>query len=77
MTCDICGGKGARIRSVNRSYGRGADLLVLEDVPVVICPRCRESYLTAETLQEIERIKLHLRSLARRRPVAVTHFAMV
>ena len=47
---------------MTRSYGKGANLLVIEDVPVVVCPHCGESYLTAETLHEIERIKLHRRS---------------
>ena len=57
--CDICGNAGAEIRYMTHSYGKGANLLVIEDVPVVVCPQCGESYLTAETLHEIERIKLH------------------
>jgi hypothetical protein len=47
----------------------------MENVPVVVCPHCGESYLTAETLHEIERIKLHRRSLAKPRSVAVASFA--
>jgi len=75
MTCDVCGKSGAEIRYQTRSYGKGADLLVIENVPVVVCPHCGESYLTAETLHEIERIKLHRRSLAKPRSVAVASFA--
>ena len=75
MTCDICGKDGAEIRSMTRSYGKGASLLVIENVPVVVCPLCGESYLTAETLHEIERIKLHRRSLAKLRSVPVASFA--
>ncbi len=75
MVCDICGKDGARIRHVSRSYGKGERLLVIENVPVVTCPSCGESYLTAETLHEIERIKLHAQVLAPRRPVAVAEFA--
>jgi YgiT-type zinc finger domain-containing protein len=75
MICDICGKDGARIRHVTRSYGKGKNLLVIENVPVVSCPQCGESYLTAETLHEIERIKLHRQSLAVQRPVAVVNFA--
>ena len=73
--CDICGEEGARLRHVTRSYGQGETLLVIENVPVVSCPHCGESYLTAETLYEIERIKLHQRSLAQERPVLVAVFA--
>jgi YgiT-type zinc finger domain-containing protein len=75
MICDICGRKGARIRQVSRTYGKGKDLLVIENIPVVSCPHCGESYLTAETLHEIERLKLHRKSLAVERPVEFLSFA--
>jgi YgiT-type zinc finger domain-containing protein len=75
MTCDHCGKLGVEVRLMTRSYGKGANLLVIENVPVVVCPHCGESYLTAETLHEIERIKLHRRSLAKPRSVAVASFA--
>ena len=74
MLCDICGQKGVRIRRVARTYGTGKDLLVIENIPVMSCPHCRESYLTAETLHEIERIKLHRKSFAVERPVEVASF---
>ena len=65
------------MRHVTRSYGKGEDLLIIENVPVVSCPHCGESYLTAETLHEIERIKLHRQSLAQERPVPVAPFGSV
>ena len=74
-TCDVCGEGRVHVRRVTRSYGTGASLLVIENVPIVVCPSCGESYLTAETLHEIERIKLHRRSFARRRDVPVATFA--
>jgi YgiT-type zinc finger domain-containing protein len=74
MICDICGQEGAQVRHVTRSYGKGADLLIIENVPVVSCPHCGESYLTAETLHEIERIKLHRQSFAKKRSVPVAAF---
>lgn len=75
LVCDVCGQTGAKIRHVTRSYGKGDDLLVIENVPVVSCPRCGESYLTAETLHEIERIKLHRQAMAEEWPVPVAVFA--
>ena len=75
MVCDICGEEGARIRRVAKTYGKGKDILVIENVPVVTCPHCGESYLEAETLHEIERIKLHKRSFAVIREVPVAKFA--
>jgi len=74
MICAICGKKGARERRVTRSYGRGGNLLVVERVPVITCPHCGESYLTAVTLHELERIKRDRKELASRRPVAVANF---
>jgi YgiT-type zinc finger domain-containing protein len=74
MICEICGKNGAQTKYITRSYGKGANLLVIENVPVIVCPSCGESYLTAETLHEIERIKLHRRSLAKPRNVAVASF---
>ena len=55
IVCDNCGKSGAKIRHVSRSYGKGVALFVIENVPIVSCPHCGESYLTAETLHEIER----------------------
>lgn len=41
---------------------------------MISCPNCGESYFTAETLHEIERIKLHRQSFATERPVEVAEF---
>lgn len=75
MVCDICGKSGVRQRYVSRSYGKGASLLVIEGVPVMSCPHCDESYLTAQTLHELERIKRQREGVAIKRPVAVAAFA--
>jgi YgiT-type zinc finger domain-containing protein len=75
MVCDICGKQGARVRRVSKTYGKQKDLLVIENIPQVSCPACGESYVTAETLHEIERLKLHRRRLAVKRPVEVVSFA--
>jgi len=74
IICDNCGKEGARERRVTRTYGRGRILLVIERVPVISCPHCGESYVTADTLHELERIKQHRKDLAATRQVAVAHF---
>ena len=74
MVCDVCGKRGARIRRVTRSFGKGKAAFLIEAVPVVSCPHCGESYLTASTLREIERIKLHRRQLTENRLVPVARF---
>ena len=75
MICDICGKTGARIIHVSKSYGKGENLLVIENVPVISCPHCGESYLTAKTLREIENIKTNRTNIAVERPVPVAIFA--
>ena len=75
MICDICGKEGARIRQVTRNYGKGENLLIIENIPMVTCSNCGESYFTADTLHEIERIKLHRKSFAEKREVAIAEFA--
>ena len=75
MVCEICGKRGARLRRIAETFGRNRDLLVIENVPLVACPHCGESYFTAETLHEIERIRLHRKRLAVERSVRVARFA--
>ena len=75
MACDVCGKTGALVRRVSRSYGKGTSLFVIENVPIVSCPHCGESYLTAETLHEIERIKLHRKAFAQERCIGVATFS--
>lgn len=73
--CNVCGYPEARVRRVSRSYGVGKELLVIENVPIVSCPHCGESYLTADVLHEIERIKQDRKTFAVERPVDVASFA--
>lgn len=75
MICDICGSQDATKKMVTRSFGKKKDLLIIEDIPVITCSTCGESYMTAETLHEIERIKIHRHSFAVLKPVEVTAFA--
>jgi YgiT-type zinc finger domain-containing protein len=65
----------AKVRRVPRPYGRREELVVVEDVPVVSCPSCGESYLTAETARHLDRVKRLRRDLIAKRPVAVTTYA--
>lgn len=74
-TCSLCGKKGIRIRRITESFGRGKDEYLIRNIPTILCPHCRESYLTAATLHEIERIKANHRTLAVIRTFPVADFA--
>ena len=72
--CNGCGRVGAKVRRVTRSHGQRKRFFVIENVPIVSFPYCGKRYIRAQTMHEIERIKLHRRSLAVDRPVAVAEF---
>ena len=74
MICDICGDEGVKVRRITRILGRGQSAFLIEGVPVVNCPSCGESYLTAETLKEIERIRMHWRELSVDKKIPVAKF---
>jgi len=73
-TCDICGRKGARVRRLTRTYGKGKTEFLIRGVPVVSCPHCGGSYLTAQTLRDIDRIKRNRRALTVSRAVPIARF---
>ncbi|WP_273703008.1 type II toxin-antitoxin system MqsA family antitoxin [Candidatus Accumulibacter vicinus] len=77
MLCASCGHSGAQLRKVTRSSGRGSSLLVIENIPMWSCPHCGESYFSAQTLHEIERIKALRKSVAVDRSVPVAVFQEV
>ena len=74
--CDNCGKVGVIEKRITRIYGRGKDALIIENVPIMVCPHCGASYMEAKTLHEIERIKLHRKSFASPRPIDVAAFAL-
>ena len=41
-------------------------MFVIENIPVMTCPHCGESYFEAETLHEIERIKARKKGVTTR-----------
>ncbi|MCX7011597.1 MAG: YgiT-type zinc finger protein [Candidatus Sumerlaeota bacterium] len=73
--CDLCGKEGVRIQRTTRIFGKGKDLVVIEQIPMVRRPHCHESYYTADTLHEIDRLRLHRKSLAEKRSIGVIAFA--
>jgi YgiT-type zinc finger domain-containing protein len=74
LLCDFCGKKGARVRRATRSYGRGNGEYLIRNIPTISCTHCGETYLTAQTLRELERIKTHHRGLTVKRRIAVAEF---
>jgi YgiT-type zinc finger domain-containing protein len=75
MICDLCNSQKAKIRYISRSYGDNEELFIIQDIPLIMCPECGESYFTSQTLHQIETIKQQKKSLAINRLIPVASFA--
>ncbi len=75
MICDLCGSQKAKIRHISRSYSDREELFIIENIPLISCPECGESYFTAQTLHKIETIKKQKKSLAVTRSIPVANFS--
>ena len=75
LVCEICGQAAAQLVKRPQVLGKGAAMLVIEDVPVIVCRHCGESYLTAETLHRLDEVRRGQRKLPARYQVAVAAFA--
>jgi YgiT-type zinc finger domain-containing protein len=76
QSCAYCGGSGVVMTHVTRSLGCSDDLLVIEKIPLWLCSTCRESYFTAQTMHEVERIKVLRKSLAVENYESVAEFKL-
>ena len=72
--CEYCGSATIQLKHVTRSFGKGAALLVIEAIPLWSCRSCGESYFSAQTMRDIERIKALRKSVAVNRSVPVADF---
>lgn len=62
-TCDCCGKPGVMLKRITRSFGKGDHVIVIDGIPLHVCPHCGENYFTADTLQEVERLCMHREEL--------------
>ncbi len=74
MNCQICGKMTASIKKVTKSFGRGHSLVVIEDIPILSCSSCHESYITADTAREIDRIRKNRVIVGKPKRVLVASF---
>ncbi|MBX3326578.1 MAG: type II toxin-antitoxin system MqsA family antitoxin [Nitrospira sp.] len=74
MRCDFCGAQAAVIKKTTKSFGRGGTLVVVENIPTVHCSRCHESYITADTARELDRIRKNRRTVGKAKRVLVASF---
>ncbi len=75
LVCESCGQAAAQLVKRPQVLGKGAAMIVVEDVPMIACRHCGESYLTSETLHRLDEVRRGLRKLPERYQVAVAAFA--
>jgi YgiT-type zinc finger domain-containing protein len=54
MRCGICNYAPVEETTTTIEEWDGADLIVIEDVPVEKCPQCGEEYFAPDVLEELE-----------------------
>ncbi len=74
MKCELCGAQAALARKTTKSFGRGDSLVVIEDIPMIHCTNCYESYVTADTASEIDRIRKNRSRRGKPKRVLVASF---
>ena len=74
LDCASCGSADVKLKLVTRSFGQGDALLIIEAIPRWSCRSCGESYFSAATMHDVERIKTVRISVAVNRSVPVATF---
>jgi len=74
--CDFCDGH-LEPRTVSVVRGRARKLMVIENVPAMVCSQCGMRYYDAEVVRRMERLLQRSRSAKRTIQVPVTEFETV
>ena len=75
LTCDICGMKKARLIKRPQVFGRGKDMLLVDNVPVIACKNCGESYMTSLTMHKLDKLRAKKQVKEPKRTIGVAEFA--
>ena len=75
MICDYCGKDGAQRRYKTQVCGPKNDKFLVDKVPVVRCPHCHQTYVTAQTAKTLDRLVQQRKELARPQTLDVIEFA--
>lgn len=74
LVCDICAVKAARVVMRPQVLGRGVRMMLVDNVPVIACKNCGESYMTSTTMHKLDDIRLRQKVKTTVREVAVAEF---
>ena len=74
IVCDNCGVKAARVVKRPQVLGRGTQMILVDNVPVIACRNCGENYMTGATMHQLEGIRLKQKAKNTARKIAVAEF---
>ena len=74
IVCDICGVKAARLVNRPQVLGRGKQMMLVDNVPVIACKNCGESYMTGATIHELDSIRSNQKTKTAKRKIDVAEF---
>ena len=75
LICDICGKEKARLVKRPQVFGRGKNMLLVDNVPVIACKNCGESYMTSSTMHTLDKIRARRPEKEAKRKIGVAEFA--
>lgn len=75
MLCDYCGKNGAKLRYKTQVCGPKKDKCLVDEVPVISCSHCHQTYMTAQTAKTLDRLGQQRKELARPQTLDVIEFA--
>ncbi len=75
IVCDICGVQSARVVKRPQVLGRGERMMLVDNVPVISCKNCGESYMTSDTMHKLDEIRVKQKEKSIKRKIAVAEFA--
>jgi YgiT-type zinc finger domain-containing protein len=74
ILCDICGARAARAVKRPQVLGRGAEMILVDNVPVIACRNCGESYMTGQTIHQLDKLRSRKKTKSSKRKIAVAEF---
>ena len=75
LTCSLCGAQTARSVRRTQLVGKGANLVVVNNVPMYSCRNCGHTYFTVEVARVLDQIRLHPDQYTETRAISVAEFA--
>ena len=73
--CQLCEQKTAQVAHIDKVFGKGDKKVLIENIPVIHCSYCRESYLTDATMRQLDEIRLNAQTLTTPTTVGVAKIA--